>query len=162
MTFRYKLSAIVATVVMTASLLVAAQIRGGAAGMGPWSGQRFQELAAYLNLTSQETAAIQGIMQDAATQAQPLVSQMQQVHQDIANLVKTANPIAPDFATNVKNLATQQANLQSQLMVIRVTAMTKAAAVLTPDQRTKAEQLFELMRPGFGGAGMAGHMRHGQ
>lgn len=160
MTFRYKLSAIVATLVMTASLVVASQVRGGAAGMGPWSGQRFQKLATYLNLTDQQRTAIQGIMQDAAGQAQPLLPQMQQVHQEIADLVKAANPNAPDFAANVKNLAAQQANLASQVMTIRVTAMAKAAAVLTPDQRTKAEQLFELIRPGFGGgAGMAGHMR---
>jgi Spy/CpxP family protein refolding chaperone len=129
-------------------------------GAGKGMANHLDKLATLLNLTPDQKTQIAGIFQNSFTQAQPLMTQMRTNRQAIEQLVKSGS--AENFDAQIQPLAATQASLTSQLTVIHAKAMAQVWNLLNPDQRTKAEQLHELMGPGLmggGGPGMRGqHM----
>jgi Spy/CpxP family protein refolding chaperone len=157
--------------------LLLAQTSGNAPGTGaPNTGpgmhgrragmeSRLDRLATLLNLTDGQKAQVKSIFQNSFTQAKPLMTQMRDNRQAIEQLVKSG--ATENFDQQIQNLANTQASLMSQMTVIHAKGMAQVWSLLNPDQRQKADQLHELLRPGMpgmmggGGAGMMGR-RMGQ
>jgi Spy/CpxP family protein refolding chaperone len=117
-----------------------------AAGKGPRRGtrmgqQRGARLAAYLNLTVEQRQQMQAIRKQAGAAAEPVVAQLKAGRQQLADAVKTSASEA-----DIERLATQQGVLQGQLLAIRTKARAASYALLTPEQRQKAEELRGLVK----------------
>lgn len=112
---------------------------GGASGWG--GGHRHGHMgfmARELNLTDAQKTQIKTIMQSQRTTTRPLMLQM--VQNRAAMLAATANG-AFDQA-KVQALATQQSQLMAQMIVQKASVRSQIYnQVLTPEQKTKAEQL---------------------
>ncbi|PWU06463.1 MAG: hypothetical protein C5B51_12295 [Terriglobia bacterium] len=93
-------------------------------------------LAQELNLTDAQKQQAKTIFQNARTTAQPLRDQLKQNHQALSAAAKAGQSDA-----SIQQLATQQGNILGQLVAIRTQAFAKFYAVLTPEQRAKADQM---------------------
>lgn len=113
----------------------------GRRGMRMNRQQRFERMATYLNLTADQRQQAQAIRDQARTAAQPVVAQLRAGRQQLAGAVKSGKSDA-----EIDRLATQQGVLQGQLIAIRTKAMEKGYALLTPDQKQKADQLRSHFR----------------
>ncbi len=107
-----------------------------AASAHPRAGRMFQTL----NLTDAQKQQTKTLMQQAKQNAQPLMTQLRTNRQALAAAVK-ANDVA-----QIHSLAAQQGNLQGQLLGIRSEARAKVYALLTPEQKAKADELREKVR----------------
>ena len=87
-----------------------------------------------LNLTDTQKQQAKTIFQSARQTAQPLA---QQLKQDRAAL--TAAVEAGDSA-KIQQLSTDMGSLRGNVLGVRSLAMAKFYALLTPDQKTKAEE----------------------
>ena len=120
-------------------------------GMGGHSGKRIEFLATYLGLTEAQKTQVKGIIESAWETARPLLPQLKQGSEALAAAVKSGN--ASD--QQLEQLADSQAKLVAQLIVIRAKATGEAYALLTAEQRDKADQLRDLiqskLRRRFGG-----------
>jgi Spy/CpxP family protein refolding chaperone len=99
-----------------------------------------------LNLTDAQKQQAKTILQSARQTAQPLA---QQLKQDRAAL--TAAVEAGDSA-RIQQLSTEMGSLRGNVLGVRSLAMAKFYALLTPDQKTKAEELRQKAQqvPGKG------------
>jgi Spy/CpxP family protein refolding chaperone len=118
------------------------------AGMRRHFGQR---MATELGLTDQQKTQIKQILENEKPKVQPLRDQLRNEHQQMAALTKDG---AFDEA-QVRNIANQQAQTQANLIVERQRVKSEIYQLLTPDQRTKADQmkaqLGQRMHRGFRG-----------
>lgn len=143
-----------AVVAMTMTGLLLAQTPNNPPSTGAPNrmANRLDKLATLLNLTPDQKTQIGGILQNSFTEAKPLMTQMRDNRQAIEQLVKSGN--AANFDQQIQPLANTQASLTSQLTVIHAKAMAQVWNLLNADQRTKADQLHQLMGPGMMGPGM--------
>ena len=74
-------------------------------------------------------------MQQARTAAQPVRQQLQQGRQSLATAVKNNDTV------QIQSLAAAQGALQGQALAIQSAAKAKFYAILTPDQKTKLDQM---------------------
>ena len=129
-------------------LVVAAGMAGTLLAQGP--GQNFghgfrhhggwmlQHMTKELNLTTDQQTQIKGIMQAQKSKVQPLMQQMRQNRQ-----AEEAN-ITGNFDENqARAFANKQSQIMSDLIVERERTKSQIYAVLTPDQRQKAQQLMQ-------------------
>lgn len=93
-----------------------------------------------LNLTAAQKQQAKSIFQQARVNAQPVAQQLKENREALATAVK-----ANDSA-QIQSLSAQQGNLRGQILAIRSDAMAKFYAILTADQRAKAEQLQQRIR----------------
>jgi len=125
----------------TAMLSYAQQSDNNDGGTSAWNGHRHAHmgyLAKELNLTDAQKQQIKTIMQSQRTAMRPVMQQLAQNR--IAVLNATASG-AFDQA-KVQSLASQRAQLMSQLMVQRASVHSQIYnQVLTADQKAKADQL---------------------
>jgi periplasmic protein CpxP/Spy len=102
-------------------------------------------------LTDQQKTQIKQILENEKPKVQPLRDQLRNEHQQMAALTKDG---AFDEA-QVRNIANQQAQTQANLIVERQRVKSEIYQLLTPDQRTKADQmkaqLGQRMHRGFRG-----------
>jgi protein CpxP len=103
-------------------------------------------IAGYLNLTADQKTQTQAIAKDARTQVAALAPQLK----DQRAAVQEAIQKNADDNT-IQNLAAKQGDLQARLAAIRIKAMAKFYALLTPEQKTKAAELRGLLEGLFGG-----------
>lgn len=101
---------------------------------------RGARLAAYLNLTPGQQAQVQAQFQTMRQNAQPIRRQLRGVRSAMYEAVR-ANDTA-----QIQQLSTQEANLQGQLSAMRNGTFARIYSTLTPDQKTKADQLPALFR----------------
>ena len=114
-------------------------------------GQMFDRMATRLNLTDDQKQQARSIMQSARESAQPITQQLKQNRQALRDAVKAGKTDA-----DIDQLAASTGTLMGQATAIRTKAFAKVYAMLTPEQRTKADQL------GGHGMFMRGHGRgHG-
>ena len=110
--------------------------------------QRLARLANYLNLTPDQRDQAKAILEQAKAAAQPILAQVKAGREQLANAVKSGASDA-----DIDRLSIQQGVLNGQLIAIRTKAMGKVYAILTPDQRQKADQLRnrlqQLFQQGF-------------
>ena len=129
-------------------LVVAAGMAGTLLAQGP--GQNFGygfrhhggwmlgHIAKQLNLTADQQTQIKSIMQAQKSKVQPLMQQMRQNRQ-----AEEAN-ITGNFDENqARSFANKQSQIMSDLIVEQERTKSQIYAVLTPEQRQKAQQLMQ-------------------
>jgi Spy/CpxP family protein refolding chaperone len=87
-----------------------------------------------LNLSQDQKVQARTIFQDAVQSAKPVAQQLKQNREALAVAV-TGND-----APKIQQLSTEQGQLRGQILGIRSGAMSKFLGILTPEQRTAAEQ----------------------
>ena len=115
-------------------------------------GRMFDRMAARLNLTDAQKQQARSIMQSARQSARPIVEQLKQNRLALHAAIKAGKPDA-----DIDQLAAAQGNLMGQATAIRTKAFAKVYALLTPEQRTKADQLGSHRRGMFMGGHEHGH-----
>lgn len=129
--------ALSAALVLGATFAVQAQMYGhgfhGKAGMA--GHEAF--LTKALNLTADQQTAVQKLRQDLMAKAQPLMTQHHQQMGEIKTLLNGTNPDATEIGQ--KTIAAH--NTGQQLKALHDDFKTKLGALLTPDQRTKLQQM---------------------
>jgi protein CpxP len=98
--------------------------------------QRMARVAQQLNLTDAQKQQAKTIFQQARQTAQPVREQLKQNRQALAEAAKAGNNDAA-----IQQLSVQQGNLLGQMVAVRTEAFAKFYATLTPEQRTKADQM---------------------
>ena len=146
---KHRFAAIAALLVAGAATAVA-QRHGRAFGFHAGSEQRFEMLADHLSLDETQRASAKKILDEAKAASQPVVAQLKQGHDDMATAVKNNAP-----ETRFDDLGAAQGKLVGQLAAIHGRSFAKVYALLTPEQRAKADKMHErmraMMRRGFGG-----------
>ncbi len=154
MTHRLRLMAYAGVAALGVGLLIAQTTGLGnhrMMGMGPQAIQNHLDRAAtFLDMTADQKAQAKTIVDGALTQAQPLVAQLKQNHTAMVQLIQSGG--GAQFDQQLQTLADNQAAVLSKLIVIKGKAFSQIWALLTPDQRTKAEQLHKLLGPEMPGA----------
>ena len=115
------------------------QAAAGTTAKNPRGALRHRMLKA-LNLSAAQKQQAKAIFQQTKQNVQPIAQQAKQNREALAAAVK-ANDTA-----QIRQLATQQGNLQGQVLAMRSESMAKFYATLTPDQRAKAEQIQQRVR----------------
>jgi Spy/CpxP family protein refolding chaperone len=133
--------ALLALVLCGTAVISSAQQNDATGSAQAWSGNRHGHMgfmAKELNLTDAQKAQIKTIMQSQRTTMRPLMQQMTQNRE--AMLTATSGG-AFDQA-KVQTIATQQAQLMSQMTVLREQLRSQIYnTVLTPEQKATADQL---------------------
>jgi Spy/CpxP family protein refolding chaperone len=107
-----------------------------AQNVAPRGHARFgQRMAQVLNLTPDQQATAKQVMMQAREQAAPLRQQLKQSREALANAVKSGND------AQIDQIAKDQAPLMAQVAAIRAHAFEKIYATLTPEQKTKADNM---------------------
>jgi Spy/CpxP family protein refolding chaperone len=128
--------------VLGASFAVQAQMHGhGMHGMHGKDMMAHHEafLTKALNLTADQQASVKKIHQDLMAKAQPL---MQQHHQQMAEIKTLLDGVNPDATEIGQKTIAAHATLQ-QLKSLHEDFKTRLTALLTPDQKTKLQQLHQ-------------------
>lgn len=115
-------------------------------------GQVFERFASQLNLTDAQKQQAKAILDSSKQSAQPIVQQLQQDRKALRDAVQSGKS-----ESDIDQLSNNLGTLTGQLTAIHTKAMAKIYALLTPEQRTKAQTLHNQMRGMF----MGGH-EHGQ
>jgi Spy/CpxP family protein refolding chaperone len=108
---------------------------GLAKGKLPLGANLRQRLIRNLDLSDAQKAQAKTIFQQANQESAPLRAQLKDNRQEMAAAVKNNSTI------QIQQLATAAGALQGQAMAIRSSAMAKFYAILTPDQKTKLDQM---------------------
>jgi len=96
-----------------------------------------QRMAQQLGLTAAQQQQIKSILQAEKPKMQPLMQELKQERQQMNSLTESGNF---DEAA-VRAAATKQAQTETDLGVERARVKSQIFAVLTPDQRTKAQEM---------------------
>jgi len=107
-------------------------------------GQMFDRLSAKLNLTEAQRGQAKSIWQSARTSSQPLAQQLRQAHMALREAAKSGKPDA-----EIDQLAANAGQLTGQLTAVRTKAFAQFYAMLTPEQRTTADQMGTHFRGMF-------------
>jgi Spy/CpxP family protein refolding chaperone len=141
MTIKKKvLSVFAAGMLVVGMAFAAGQGPGGHHGM-MGGGKRLDFMATALDLTAAQKETAKGIFDQAKTSAQPIRDQLKQNHEAMAAAIKAGKSEA-----ELTQLATQEGTLMGQLAAIRAKAFSSFYAQLTPEQKTKADQLHQDMK----------------
>jgi len=110
--------------------------------------QARQQIFQALNLSKDQKVQARTILQGAVQSAKPVAQQLKENREALAAAV-TGNDTA-----KIQQLSTTQGQLRGQILGIRSDAMAKFYAILTPEQRTAAQNarltLKELVRKRLG------------
>src|SRR5882672_6378134 len=142
------IASIAALVIGATVLAVGHGFQGqGMHGRGPGGfghGDMLEHMARELNLTDAQKEQVKTIMESAETSAEGIHAKLEEVHKQID--AATANGQFDE--AQVRTLANQKAQLEADMMVEHLRAKSKVFAILTPEQRTKAEEMHKRMGPG--------------
>lgn len=104
-------------------------------------GRMLQRMTEQLNLTDAQQAQIKTILQTEKTKIQPLRQQLRQ-----NRLAQTSVVTGTFDEAQVRSFAAKQAQIMTDLTVERERTKSQIYAVLTPDQRQKAQALMQQHR----------------
>jgi Spy/CpxP family protein refolding chaperone len=132
-----------ATAVIVAGVLIAGAAAihhsQGRAGSPEQRRERVQKfIAEKLSFTDQQKQESKAILDEAHQKAEPIRQQLKEGHQAIADAVK-----AGKGDEELQALSKQEGELAGRLIGIHTRAFSKIYALLTPEQRTKAEELHQ-------------------
>jgi periplasmic protein CpxP/Spy len=137
----FRVFAVTAILVVLAAIGVSQTVRhahmrraGMFDGMG---GPMLGYYAHKLELTDAQRTQVKGIMAKEKPTFQPLMLQMAQSHQQMQQLLMSSG----FDEAKVRELATQQTQAMTELMVQRARVESEMLQVLTPDQKTKLTAL---------------------
>jgi Spy/CpxP family protein refolding chaperone len=132
---------VTAIVLAVAAGLSAAVTEAVTQGTGRHSrdgGKKLQRMTQELNLTIAQQAQIKTILQTEKTKIQPLRQQLRQ-----NRLAQTSAVTGTFDETQVRAFAAKQAQIMTDLTVERERTKSQIYAVLTPDQRQKAQAMLQ-------------------
>lgn len=112
--------------------------------------QMFDRMAAKLNLTDDQKQQAKSILQAARGSSRPVVQQLRQTRQALRDAIRARKPDA-----DIDQISGNAGSLVGQMTAIRAKAFAKVYALLTPEQRTTADQMRDSVRGMF----MDGHAR---
>jgi Spy/CpxP family protein refolding chaperone len=98
-----------------------------------------EQMMQALNLTTVQQQQANTIFGDARQKAEPIRQEMRQNREALHAAVKANN------TSQIERLSSHQGELQGKALAIRSEAMAKFYAILTPEQRTKADQMLSRM-----------------
>jgi Spy/CpxP family protein refolding chaperone len=127
--------ALSAALVLGASFAVQAQMHHGFHGQE--TGGHTVFLTKALNLTADQQTAVQKLHQDLMAKAMPLMQQHRQQMSEVKSLLGGTNPDATEIGQKVITAHATQLQLKS----LHEDFKTKLTALLTPDQKTKLQQM---------------------
>jgi Spy/CpxP family protein refolding chaperone len=110
------------------------------------SGKHFDRMATALELTEDQRSQIRTIWTSEREQIAPLRQQMRQNRRQIHQ----AALAVPFDEAAVRTLAAAQAEARTEMIVAHARVKNQVHAVLTPEQREKAEQLWHERKRGEG------------
>jgi Spy/CpxP family protein refolding chaperone len=124
-----------------AGLAAAQSIPANPTATNPGNGSQWQhrgsgQMFSQLQLTDAQKTQAQQIFQALHANSQTLETQLQGIHQQLANAVKGGAPDA-----QIDQLSNQAGTVMGQLMAMRTKAFAKFYAILTPDQKAKADAM---------------------
>jgi protein CpxP len=131
---------IVAAILMAvaAGLATSAFAQHSGMGFGRHSGWMLKHMAKQLNLTEAQQTQIKGIMADEKTKIKPMMQQLRQNEK-----AQNANVNGTFDEAQAQAFANKQAQLMASLIVEKQRIRSEVFAVLTPEQRQKAQQLMQ-------------------
>ncbi len=135
-----------AAVAAVAGSLLLAQGPGPGRGNHPGGQRGFGMLGTALDLTDTQKEQAKAIFDAARQSAQPIQDQLKQGHEALANAVKTGKSDA-----EIDQLSSSLAPLLAQSTAIHTKAFAKVYAILTPEQKEKADKLHGQMHGMFQG-----------
>lgn len=107
--------------------------------------QRFERIATALNLTPEQREQAKTLMDEARKNAAPVRQQLRANRQLLVEAVKSGNQ------AEIDRLSAAQGTLMGQVTAIHTKAFQKGYAMLTPEQRQKAEEMRGKLMQRFGG-----------
>jgi Spy/CpxP family protein refolding chaperone len=99
-----------------------------------------EQMMQALNLTTAQKQQAKTIFGDARQKAEPIRQEMRQNREALYAAVKANN------TSQIERLSSHQGELQGKALAIRSEARAKFYAILTPEQRTKADQMHQQMQ----------------
>lgn len=99
----------------------------------------FGKIAEELGLTEEQKTQAKQILEASKTKIQPIMEGLKNGH----DTAKTLGTNGTYDETAVANLANQQAELTKQLIIEKEKTKAQLFAILTPEQRTKAQELMK-------------------
>jgi Spy/CpxP family protein refolding chaperone len=123
---------------VAAGLATSASAQRPGRGFGRHSGWMLKHMAKELNLTDAQQTQIKGIKADGRTKTMPLKQQLRQNEQ-----AENANINGTFDANQARAFAGKQAQIMTDLIVEKQRTRSQIYAVLTPEQRQKAQQLMQ-------------------
>jgi periplasmic protein CpxP/Spy len=112
-------------------------------------------IAEELKLTEAQKAQVRTLLETANTMLAPLHQKMEDVH----NQMESATANGQFDETQVRALATQQAQLMAETIVEHERLKSRIYSLLTPEQRTKAEEMHKRHSKHFHDQGRDGSLR---
>jgi protein CpxP len=132
----------IAVLVISVAILALGHGFQGPGGHGKGGhGEMLEHMSRALNLTDEQKQQVKGIMDSVESTASGIHAKLEEVHKQLG--AATANGQFDE--TQVRTLANQQAQLEADMTVEHFRAMSKVFGILTPEQRTKAEELHKQM-----------------
>jgi Spy/CpxP family protein refolding chaperone len=136
----HKKSIIIVAILMAvaAGLATSAFAQHSGLGFGRHNGWMLKHMARQLNLTAAQQTQIKGIMAEEKTKIMPIKEQLRQ-----NELAENAKINGSFDETQARAFAGKQAQLMTDLIVEKQRTRSQVFAVLTPEQRQKAQQLMQ-------------------
>ena len=128
---------VTALVLGLAAGLAVAATQEAAGAHGHHHGWMLRQMTRELNLSDAQQTQIKAILQTERSKTQPLRDQLRQ------NRMSRKNSVGTFDENEARSFANKQAQLMSDLMVERERTKSQIFAVMTPDQRQKAQQLMQ-------------------
>ena len=100
-----------------------------------------QRVIRQLNLTADQKQQAKAIMQQAKADAQPLRQELKQNRQAMDQAIQSGAGEA-----QIRQLAATQGNILGQIVAVRSQARARFNALLTPEQKAKAEAMRSQFR----------------
>jgi Spy/CpxP family protein refolding chaperone len=97
-------------------------------------------MAKELNLTEKQKADAKTTFEQAREKSRPYMEQLRQDRQAMREAVKAND------TERIRSLAAKEGKTRGEIAAIRAEAHAKFYSTLTPEQRTKADQLHEQTR----------------
>lgn len=136
------IASIAVLVIGAAVLAVGHGFQGpGGHGGGPGHGEMLEHMARELNLTDAQKEQVKGIMESTEATAEGIHAKLEEVHKQLE--AATANGQFDE--AQVRTLANQQGQLEADMTVEHMRAMSKIYSILTAEQRVKAEEMHKHM-----------------
>lgn len=106
---------------------------------GPFGPEMIEHMSRELNLTDAQKAQVKAVLDEAMAGEDARRAKDEELHKQLQSI--TANGQFDE--TQVRNIANQQGALMADRIVEHIRIKSKIFAVLTPEQRTKAEELHK-------------------
>ena len=145
---RNKILAIAGIAILIIGATVFAVARGfkGKHGKGEYSwgekrrhGDMVEHMARKLNLTDAQKQQVKAIIDSTKTTAEGIHTKLDEIRKQLD--AATANGQFDE--TQVRSLASQKAQLEADMLVEHFRVKSQVFAILTPEQRTKAEEMHK-------------------